>query len=116
MTSSANPSQTGQGVTFTATISPVAPGAGEPTGTVRFTVNGANLGGTGRADQRVGQSPQFSSLSPGTYKIEATYSGDGNFVGSSGALDQGAGQNVTKGDTHVGLTSDDPVVRHTASR
>ena len=40
VTSSANPSQSGQGVTFTATITPVAPGAGDPTGTVRFTVNG----------------------------------------------------------------------------
>ena len=57
----------------------------------------------------VATSPNFASLTPGIYKIAATYSGDGNFVGSNGALDQGAGQNVTKGGTQVGLTSDDPV-------
>jgi hypothetical protein len=109
VTSSANPSQSGQGVTFTATISPVAPGAGDPTGTVQFSVNGAPLGGARAVANGTATSPQFGSLSPGIYKISATYSGDGNFVGSSGTLDQGAGQNVTKGETQVALTSDDPV-------
>jgi hypothetical protein len=107
VTSSANPSQSGQGVTFTATVSPVAPGAGDPTGTVRFTVNGAPLGGARPVTNGVATSPQFSSLAPGIYKVVATYSGDGNFVGSNGALDQGAGQNVTKGNTQVALSSDD---------
>ncbi|HET9423408.1 MAG TPA: Ig-like domain repeat protein [Nocardioides sp.] len=108
VTSSANPSQSGQAITFTATISPVAPGAGDPTGTVRFTVNGAPLGGARTVVDGAATSPQFSSLAPGIYKIVATYSGDGNFVGSNGALDQGAGQNVTKGDTAITLESDDP--------
>ena len=89
VTSSANPSQSGQGVTFSATISPVAPGAGDPTGTVQFTVNGAPLGGARTVTNGVATSPQFSSLSPGIYSIVATYSGDGNFLGSNGVARPG---------------------------
>ena len=105
VTSSANPAQTGQGVKFTAAITPVAPGAGSPTGTVIFTVNGANLGSPVAVVDGSATSSTFASLSPGTYTIKATYSGDGNFVGSSGLLDQGTGQNVTKGSTSAALTS-----------
>ncbi|MCW2768225.1 MAG: Ig-like domain repeat protein, partial [Nocardioides sp.] len=105
VTSSANPAQSGQGVTFTASVSPVAPGAGVPTGTVRFTVNGANLGAPAPVVNGVATSTTFASLSPGTYAIVATYSGDGNFVTSTGSLDQGAGQNVAKGATAMTLAS-----------
>ena len=105
--SSANPSVSGQQVTFSATITPVAPGAGDPTGTVRFTVNGANLGGPVPVVNGVATSVAFASLSPGSYAIEASYSGDGNFVASAGSLEQGTGQNVTKGATTMTLTSDD---------
>jgi hypothetical protein len=103
--SSANPSQSGEGVQFTATVSPVAPGAGNPSGTVRFFVNGANLGGPATIADGVATSPNFASLTPGVYKISATYSGDGNFVASTGYLDQGAGQNVVKGQTSMVVTS-----------
>ncbi len=103
--SSANPSQSGQGVQFTATVSPVAPGAGDPGGTVRFFVNGAALGGPAPVVGGVATSTNFVSLTPGVYKISATYSGDGNFVGSTGLLDQGAGQNVTKGQTTMTVVS-----------
>lgn len=105
--SSANPAQSGQGVTFTASVSPVAPGAGLPTGTVRFTVNGANLGAPATLVNGVATSTAFASLSPGTYAIAATYSGDGNFVNSAGTLDQGNGQSVTKGATELTLVSSD---------
>jgi hypothetical protein len=103
--SSANPAASGQGVQFTATVTPVAPGAGNPTGTVRFFVNGANLGSPAAVVDGVAVSPNFASLTPGTYKITATYSGDGNFVGSDGLLDQGAGQAVTKGQTSITVSS-----------
>jgi hypothetical protein len=106
LTSSANPAQTGQGIKFTAAVTPVAPGAGNPTGTVVFTVNGATLGSPVALVGGTATSSAFASLSPGTYTIKATYSGDGNFVGSSGLLDQGTGQTVAKGSTNLGLTSD----------
>lgn len=108
VTSSVNPSQSGQSVRFTAAISPVAPGAGDPGGTVRFTVNGANLGGAVDVVDGEATSAAFTSLSPGTYKIEATYSGDPRFVGSTGSLDQGNGQHVTKGQTSMTLESATP--------
>jgi hypothetical protein len=105
VTSSANPAQTGQGVTFTAAISPVAPGAGTPTGTVVFTVNGATLGSPVAVVDGSATSSAFASLSPGSYAIKASYSGDGNFLGSTALLDQGTGQTVSKGATSLALTS-----------
>src|SRR5205823_6105762 len=41
---SANPSVFGQGVTFTATVTPTSPGSGTLTGTVQFQTNGVNFG------------------------------------------------------------------------
>lgn len=105
VTSSANPARTGQGVKFTAEVTPVAPGAGHPTGTVVFTVNGAPLGSPVAVIDGAATSSAFASLSPGTYAIKAIYSGDGNFLGSAGLLDQGAGQGVATGATTTGLTS-----------
>ncbi|WP_051486223.1 beta strand repeat-containing protein [Nocardioides sp. J54] len=112
LTSSVNPSQSGQGIRFTATVAPVAPGAGEPSGTVQFTVNGANLGSPVALVDGAATSNLFSSLSPGTYRIAATYSGDPRFVGSSSVLDQGNGQEVTKGATSMELVADTPVADH----
>lgn len=104
--SSANPSQSGQAVRFTATVSPVAPGAGLPTGTVTFTVNGAQIGSPVVLDGTASAtSSAFSSLTPGTYTINAIYSGDNHFVTSTGSLDQGAGQTVTQGATSLALGS-----------
>jgi hypothetical protein len=106
LASSANPAQSGQGVQFTATVSPVAPGAGTPTGTVRFFVNGANLGApVAVASDGTAMSANFASLSPGTYAITASYSGDGNFVASQGVLDQGTGQGIAKGATTTSVVS-----------
>src|SRR5439155_12248918 len=42
--SSANPSCSGQSITFTASVSAVAPGSGTPTGTVQFKIDGSNFG------------------------------------------------------------------------
>ncbi|MDT4892308.1 MAG: hypothetical protein QOE97_1343 [Pseudonocardiales bacterium] len=105
LTSSANPAQSGQAVTFSATVTPVAPGAGDPGGTVVFRVNGAQLGAPAAVVAGVATSTSFASLSPGTYAITATYSGDRNFVGSNASLDQGNGLNVTKGATSASLTA-----------
>jgi hypothetical protein len=86
--SSSNPSQVGHSVTFTATVTAVAPGAGVPTGTATF-YDGATplavvgLDGSGQAAYTT------DTLSIGDHFITVAYSGDGNFVVStSGALDQ----------------------------
>ena len=75
-------------------VAAVAPGAGLPTGTVVFTVNGATLGTPVTLVGGQATSSSFASLSPGTYTIKATYSGDGNFLGSAGLLDQGLARTV----------------------
>jgi len=105
VTSSDNPAASGEPITFTATITPVAPGAGVPSGTVVFTVNGAPLGSPATVVNGVATSTTFASLSPGKYTISATYSGDGNFVGSSAVLDEGTGQNVSKANTTTSVTT-----------
>jgi CSLREA domain-containing protein len=90
VSSSINPSDLGQGVTFTATVSS---SAGTPTGTVQFTDGSNNLGGPINCVAGGGNTctAQFStsSLSSGNHAIAASYSGDTNFAGNSGALSGG---------------------------
>jgi Bacterial Ig-like domain (group 3) len=80
--SAPNPSVFGQVVTFTATVSATAPGAGTPTGIVDFTNGNTDLtpGGVSLS----GQVATFTtaSLSVGSDTITATYSGDTDFAGS----------------------------------
>ena len=88
LTSSANPSVSGQSVTFTATVRAAAPGSGTPTGTVTFmdgssTLGTATLSGTGTCTVTT------SNLSVGTHAITAVYGGDSNFSAkTSAALNQ----------------------------
>jgi hypothetical protein len=79
LASSANPSDSGQSVTFTAAITPQY--GGSATGTVTF-YNGATALGSGSVS---GNSASYStsSLSTGSHSITAKYSGDGNFTGST---------------------------------
>jgi hypothetical protein len=72
-------------VTFTATASAVAPGAGTPTSTVDFRVDGVSVG----ASDLVGGSATVNQpfdLSIGAHSVQAVYSGDGNFLGSSSTI------------------------------
>ena len=85
--SSANPSVYGQSVTFTAQVSPVAPGAGTPTGTVQFQDSGNNLGNPVSLNGGAATLTTLS-LSGGNHNITAAYSGDGNFNPSNGSLSQ----------------------------
>jgi len=87
--SSTNPATTGATVTFTATVTGVA-----PTGTVDFKDGGSSIAGcsavtlTGSGNSRSAQCAT-AGLSAGTHSIVATYSGDGsNPSTSSPALSQ----------------------------
>jgi large repetitive protein len=96
--SSANPSVTGQPVTFTASVAPVAPGAGLPIGRVQFQYDGQDLGGP------IPLGPDGTATSPPLTPAHATqggltigddvtavYSdgdGGGNFAGSSAGFNQ----------------------------
>jgi large repetitive protein len=84
LASSLNPSIFGQAVTFTATVTPAVSGTGTPGGTVTFSIDGTpqspvTLNNAGVAIF------SSSTLSAGMHQISATYSGGGNFSGSSTA-------------------------------
>ena len=89
-TLSASPSSSlaGNPVTFTAYVSPSSPGAGTPTGTVTYEY-GATVLCTETLSS--GQVPgcTTSSLPTGVDTVTASYSGDGNFVTSSGSVSEG---------------------------
>ncbi|HEX3873381.1 MAG TPA: Ig-like domain repeat protein [Solirubrobacteraceae bacterium] len=99
--SPAGSSTFGQAVTFTAAVAPVAPGAGVPTGTVAFTVDGTAVG-TGTLSGTSHASITTSSLGAGSHTIGAAYSGDGNFLASSTSLPYLVTCSVTISGTHVG--------------
>ncbi len=86
LASSLNPSTNGDAVTFTATITAVAPSTGAPGGNVVFKSNGtpfstnAITGGAAAATT--------STLPAGTNTISAEYAGDTNFTGSTNSLQQ----------------------------
>jgi hypothetical protein len=78
-----NPSGSGQLVTFTATVSPVA-----ATGAVQFMDNGSSLGAAVTLNAGTA-SYSTTTLTSGTHNITANYGGDGNFLsGVSPALTQ----------------------------
>ncbi|MBZ5643666.1 MAG: FG-GAP-like repeat-containing protein [Acidobacteriia bacterium] len=102
VTSSANPSVFGQSVTFTATVSAVAPGTGTATGTVTFLDGGSSVG----SGNLSGGQATFttSALAPGNHTITTSYGGDASFNGSIGSL-TGNPQVVNKANTATAVTS-----------
>ena len=86
LASSLNPSRAGQAVTFTASVSAVAPGAGTVAGTVEFlrggTVIGTALLSGGQAQLTV------DNLAAGKYTIQARYLGTANYLASASAAIQ----------------------------
>ncbi|MBP3956537.1 Ig-like domain repeat protein [Gemmata sp. G18] len=92
----------GEAVTFTATITPVAPGAGAPTGSVSF-FDGATLLGAGTLSAGVA-TLTTSTLSGGSHTVTAVYGGDTNYAGSTSAP---ATQVVAAGGTTTALTTSD---------
>ncbi len=99
LTSSANPANAGDNVSFTATASPLT-GAGTPTGNVVFLTNGvvfstvplsggsANSGGT--------------TTLTGTNTITAQYASSTNFVGSTNTLQQVINQSLAQPTMTIG--------------
>jgi hypothetical protein len=90
----------GQAITFTATVSPVSPAAGVPTGTVTFfdasTVLGtAALDGSGNGRFTI-------VLALGSHSITATYGADTNFTAT---ISPAMGQTVSQDGTMVAVTS-----------
>ncbi len=65
---------------LTATVKPVAPGAGVPSGTVTFSVDGRTVGSAALAG---GVATLTLTLGHGVHRVAAVYSGDADFTGSS---------------------------------
>jgi hypothetical protein len=102
LTSSADPSSYGQSVTFTATVTASAPGAGVPTGTVKFKATGTSSTATVTLDSTGKATLNVATLPVGTTTFTAVYSGDGNFTTSTSA---GLAQTVNVAQTQTILTS-----------
>ncbi|HZJ45086.1 MAG TPA: Ig-like domain repeat protein [Pyrinomonadaceae bacterium] len=90
VSTSINPSDKGQNVVFTATVT--APNTTPPTGAVQFKDGAINLGAA-LTCAVVGNTckAQFSisTLTAGTHAISAVYSGDANFTGGTSVLSGG---------------------------
>jgi len=87
LSSSANPSESGQAVKFTLSLSAVAPGAGTPTGTAQFAVDGAAAGAPVSLSGGAG-SYATSTLKEGSHTISGQYAGSANFLGTTNQLSQ----------------------------
>jgi subtilisin-like proprotein convertase family protein len=82
--SSANPALPGTNVTFTMAVSAVAPGAGTPSGTVNFRIDGS-IAGSGALSSGVA-SFSTSTLTHGSHTVAAEYAGNLDFVGATNSL------------------------------
>ena len=78
-----NPVGTSIPTTFTATVSPVAPGAGTRTGTVTFSRNGSPICSNVPINASGQATCTITFTIAGNYNITAVYSGDTNFTGST---------------------------------
>ncbi|WP_432093509.1 Ig-like domain repeat protein, partial [Streptomyces sp. bgisy100] len=108
VTSAPDPSAVGQPVQFTATVAPLSPGSGTPTGTVTFSfgdgtpsVTASLSGGVARVTH------PYASAAGSPYTVTATYGGDGSFGPSTGSDTQTVGRAAT---TTSVATSPDPSV------
>jgi hypothetical protein len=86
VSSSANPADSGSSVTFTATLSTLAPSLAVPSGTVQFQIDGSPFGSPVTLTNGVAVSAGINSLSRGYHTNEADYAGDTNIVGSTNTL------------------------------
>ncbi len=112
LTSSLNPSNFGQSVTFTATVTSQG-FKGTPTGTVTF-YNGTTSIGTSNLNKSGVATLTTSKLPVGTDRITATYNGDSNFAPSTspvlrqvvdGAVVRFSPASLDFGDEDVGSSS-----------
>ena len=101
LASSPNASVFGQTVSFTATVTPVAPGSGTPTGTVDFKEGATDL--TPGGITLVGGRATFSTstLSVGHHTVSASYNGDSNFLAGNSSRTQ----TVNRAGTTTALSS-----------
>lgn len=110
VTSSSNPTVTGQAVSFSAVVNATSPATGAPTGSVTFSIVGAGAatascdgGDVQPLSGDVATCPVSGGLlaSGSPYSVTATYSGDANYATSTGTVTQG----VARAAVTIGVTS-----------
>src|SRR5438034_2204525 len=84
LTSTPNPSAVGQAVTLRATVSPVAPATGVPTGSVTFRDGATSLGVVALVNGSA--SLTISTLAAGSHSLTAAYGGSPTFLASTSAV------------------------------
>jgi hypothetical protein len=101
----------GESGAITATVVPVAPGTGTPTGTVDFEAvlaNGSTVTlGTGVLNSSGTTSISTSALAPGVYAVFAVYLGDSNFSTSTASQ---ITLTINKADTSLVLSAGNTTV------
>ena len=85
MITSTNPALPGTTVTFTATLTAVAPGGGTPTGAVQFKIDGSPVGAPVTLTNGVA-TMHTATLTHGSHSVTAQYAGNANFTGTTGSL------------------------------
>src|SRR5262249_15018542 len=88
VTTSPNPSNAGQQVTFTATVPNTSGSGGIPTGSVQSQVDGSNYGSAAALNGSGQASITDSALTAGTHTINAVYTPTGFFGTSTGSTSQ----------------------------
>jgi len=97
LSSSPNPSIYGQAVSFTAAVTAGA------TGTVQFNIDGSMFGPPVTLASGSAISGSISALTVGTHTVTAVYSGDQNYLRSTGTLS--GGQVVSSASASVSIAS-----------
>ena len=104
LSSSASQAAMGQTITFTATVSPLAPGGGTPTGSVTFYDDGTNNVGTATLVGGTATMP-INNLPVGVDAITAKYGGDTNFLADTSASLKETINSVTEPPTYGSVTT-----------
>jgi hypothetical protein len=91
LTSDPGSAADGDLVTYTAHVNVVSPGTGTPTGTVSFADDGSGIGDVCATMPVIDGTATCTAAAGGnesTYTVTATYSGDGNYAGSSDLISE----------------------------
>jgi hypothetical protein len=108
LASSLNPSNAGDPVTFTATVTPSS--GTTPTGTVTFAADGTSLG-TGTLDAAGHAQFTTSGLTAGSHSMTATYGGDAGFNGSTSTVLTQTVNTVTTGGFTLAIDPSTPATQ-----
>lgn len=108
ITSGTNPTVTGQATVLTAAVTPIAPGAGTPTGDIEFLDEGTPVAACGGDSGTPVNGSGVATCSPGLiatgspHALTARYLGDGNYKSSTSNT---VSQTVNPADTSTSITS-----------